>query len=122
MATPRRDAPEARDLDAIERALRDRQRELQNRIAGFARPPERGAELGFGKRIGDGTTEAVSRLSDLGIGGSLEVTEARISRALGKLAEGSYGVCDRCGEAIAPARLRAVPESVLCIGCARVAG
>jgi DnaK suppressor protein len=42
-----------------------------------------------------------------------------VARALAKLAEGSYGVCDGCGEAIAPGRLAAAPESVLCIECAR---
>jgi DnaK suppressor protein len=42
-----------------------------------------------------------------------------VARALAKLAEGSYGVCDGCGAPIAPARLGAAPESVLCIECAR---
>jgi DnaK suppressor protein len=119
MATSRPDAGAPLDLDAVERELRARHEVLRERLAGLARAPERGAELGFGKRIGDGTTEAVSRLTDVGVGGSLEISEARIARALAKLAEGSYGVCDGCGEAIAPARLRAAPESVLCIKCAR---
>ena len=119
MATPRSDSGEELDLNAVERELRARREELRERLASLARAPERGAELGFGKRIGDGTTEAVSRLTDVGVGGSLEISEARLARALAKLAEGSYGVCDGCGEAIAPARLRAAPESVLCIECAR---
>jgi DnaK suppressor protein len=109
------------DLDAVQRELRSRQQALAERLAGLARPPERGAELGFGKRIGDGTTEAVSRLTDVGVGGSLEVSEARVARALAKLAEGTYGVCDGCGGPIAAARLSAAPESVLCIECARAA-
>jgi DnaK suppressor protein len=107
------------DLDVVEHELRARRDELRERLTTMARPPERGAELGFGKRVGDGTTEAVRRLTDVGVGGSLEVSEARISRALAKLEEGSYGVCDGCGDPIAPARLRAAPESVLCIACAR---
>jgi DnaK suppressor protein len=119
MATSRSDAGAPLHLDAVERELRARHAVLQERLAGLARAPERGAELGFGKRIGDGTTEAVSRLTDVGVGGSLEISEARIARALAKLAEGTYGVCDACGEAIATARLRAAPESVLCIECAR---
>ena len=49
----------------------------------------------------------MSRLTDVGVGGSLELSEARVARALAKLAEGSYGVCDGCGEPIAPARLAA---------------
>ena len=119
MPTSRPDAGAPLDLEAVERELSARHEVLRERLAGLARAPERGAELGFGKRIGDGTTEAVSRLTDVGVGGSLEISEARIARALAKLAEGSYGVCDGCGEAIAPARLRAAPESVLCIECAR---
>jgi DnaK suppressor protein len=117
----RPDAGEPLDLEAVERELRDRHQALRERLAALARAPERGAELGFGKRIGDGTTEAVSRLTDVGVGGSLEITEARVARALEKLAEGSYGVCDGCGALIASALLRAAPESVLCIACARLA-
>jgi RNA polymerase-binding transcription factor len=107
------------DLEVVERNLRNRQQALEDRLASLARPPERGAEVGFGKRVGDGTTEAVSRLTDVGVGGSLEVSVARVARALAKVGEGSYGVCDVCGGPIAPARLRAAPESVLCIECAR---
>ncbi len=110
---------ESPDLVEVERLLRERQAELRGRIAGLARPPERGALLGFGKRIGDGTTEAISRLTDVGVGTSLELSEERVARALAKLDDGTYGVCDACGGPIAPARLRAAPESVLCIECAR---
>ena len=67
----------------------------------------------------DQLVQQASRLTDVGVGGSLELSEARVARALAKLAEGSYGVCDNCGEPIAPARLAAAPESVLCIECAR---
>lgn len=94
---------------------------MRERVAVLAQRPERGSALGFGKRIGDGTIEAVSRLTDIGVGGSLESALARTERALAKLDEGSYGTCDRCGEPIAPARLHAAPESVLCIACARLA-
>src|SRR4051794_18509926 len=107
------------DHSGVEATLLARREELRERIAELAKTPERGALLGFGKRIGDGTTEAISRLTDIGVGGSLEVSEARVTRALEKLEEGTYGTCDRCGEPIAPARLAAVPDSVLCIDCAR---
>ncbi len=106
------------DLDATERQLRDRLDAVRKRLAVLSKPPERGADLAFGKRIGDGTTEAVSRLTDVGVGGNLEVTEARILRALAKLGEGSYGVCDTCGRPVAPKRLQAMPESAACIDCA----
>ena len=120
MPKSRPDAGEPLDLEAVERDLRERHEALRARLGELAQAPERGAEVGFGKRIGDGTTEAVSRLTDVGVGGSLEISDERIARALAKLAEGSYGTCDRCGEPIAAARLRAAPESVLCIECARI--
>ena len=103
----------------VESVLRSRLEEIQARLAELAKPPEAGSGIGFGKRIGDGTNEAISRRNDIGVGNSLLVTQEKLERALAKLAEGSYGHCDRCGGAIAPARLAAVPESVLCIDCAR---
>jgi RNA polymerase-binding transcription factor len=103
----------------IEQLLRERLAELQARIAELAKAPEPGAGIGFGKRIGDGTSEAISRRNDIGVGNSLLVTEEKLERALAKLEEGSYGRCDRCGEPIAAGRLEAVPESALCIDCAR---
>src|SRR5919107_4477082 len=102
-----------------ERLLRDRLAEVRGRLAELAKAPEPGAGIGFGKRIGDGTSEAISRRNDIGVGNSLLVTEEKLERALAKLEEGSYGRCDNCGGAIAPGRLEVAPESVLCIDCAR---
>jgi DnaK suppressor protein len=106
------------DLDAIRRELETRRDGTRDRIAALAARPERGSVVGFGKRIGDGTIEAVSRLTDIGVGGSLEQTLARTERALAKLDEGTYGVCDGCGQPIARDRQRAMPDSVFCLACA----
>jgi DnaK suppressor protein len=106
------------DIDT-RRLLRGRLAELQARIAELAKAPEPGASIGFGKRIGDGTNEAISRRNEIGVGNSLLVTEEKLERALAKLEEGSYGQCDSCGGPIAPGRLAVAPESALCIDCAR---
>jgi DnaK suppressor protein len=103
------------DIRAELEARRDRARAT---IAGLAKTPERGTAQGFGKRIGDGTVEAISRLTDIGVGESLEVGLERTERALAKLDEGTYGQCDVCGEAIAPKRLAAMPDAVTCVACA----
>jgi DnaK suppressor protein len=110
--------PDHPDLQAVRAELEARRDSTRERIAALTERPERGSGLGFGKRIGDGTTEAVSRLTDIGVGQSLEQTLARTERALRKLDEGTYGICDDCGEAISPGRLRALPEGVLCLKCA----
>jgi DnaK suppressor protein len=107
------------ETEAIEQGLRARLATIQERLAKLSQAPERGADLAFGKRIGDGTTEAVSRLTDVGVGESLEVSEGKILRALAKLEDGTYGRCDVCGEPINPRRLEALPESTICIDHAR---
>lgn len=41
----------------------------------------------------------------------------RLAEALERLREGEYGTCEECGEAIAPARLKAMPEVTTCVRC-----
>ena len=43
---------------------------------------------------------------------------AAVDAALRRLAEGRYGVCDRCGRPIGAERLAARPAALTCIGCA----
>jgi DnaK suppressor protein len=107
------------DLAAIESSLRTRHDELHEKIEALAAAPERGSSISFGKRVGDGTSEAIQRLNEIGVGNSLVVGVERVDRALAKLSDGTYGTCDVCGRPIAVARLRAFPESVTCIDCAR---
>jgi DnaK suppressor protein len=106
------------DLDAVRRLLEERRDATRARVASLAKRPELGAAQGFGKRIGDGTVEAISRLTDIGVGSSLESGLERTERALAKLDEGTYGSCDACGEPIAAARLQAAPDVALCLACA----
>jgi len=106
------------DLDAVRRQLEERRDRTRERVAALAKRPERGTAQGFGKRIGDGTVEAISRLTEIGVGSSLESGLVRTQRALAKLDEGTYGSCDACGGPIAPARLRAMPDGVMCLACA----
>jgi len=40
-----------------------------------------------------------------------------LRRALAKFEDGSYGLCEGCGQPIAPSRLLARPEARLCISC-----
>jgi DnaK suppressor protein len=40
--------------------------------------------------------------------------------ALGRLAEGTYGQCERCGKPIEEARLEAMPTARRCLGCAKL--
>jgi len=40
-----------------------------------------------------------------------------LEEALQRVEQGSYGVCTNCGEPIAPKRLDAIPEALLCTAC-----
>ena len=41
----------------------------------------------------------------------------RLAEALERLRGGEYGICQECDEAIAPARLKAMPEVLTCVRC-----
>ena len=41
----------------------------------------------------------------------------RLAEALERLRGGDYGTCQECGETIAPARLKAMPEVTTCVRC-----
>jgi DnaK suppressor protein len=41
----------------------------------------------------------------------------KIDRALGRIEDGTFGVCERCDEEISPKRLEARPVTTLCIRC-----
>lgn len=59
-------------------------------------------------------------LEQLGHSGQEEIL--RIRAALGRIREGDYGFCMRCGDEIAPARLDVLPEAPLCTACAGKTG
>lgn len=74
--------------------------------------------ISFGKRVGEGTSLAVERLSQVAAHEQLEAKLADVVRAEAKLADGTYGTCDRCGADIGAARLEAKPWAVRCVACA----
>jgi DnaK suppressor protein len=42
---------------------------------------------------------------------------AEVDAALARLEAGAYGTCERCGRAVAPARLEARPVARTCVSC-----
>jgi len=61
--------------------------------------------------------------SDLSLNLNVEIRErerhllSKIDTALAKIDDGSFGICDECGEAIGSGRLQARPVTTLCIKC-----
>ena len=61
-----------------------------------------------------GSDEMASQLAELD---SREITQ--IERALTRLKQGTYGLCESCGGKIPVGRLNALPYTTLCIECQR---
>jgi DnaK suppressor protein len=111
------------DQGSATAALRRRRRELEDELAAITvveRDPD--ASVSFGKRVGDGTTEAVERLNRVGTARELSTMLEDVDRALRKIDEGTYGICDRCGRLIPQPRLEARPWATLCVDCASLVG
>ncbi len=107
------------DTTAVHDALVDRLASLDAELSSLTSVPlDPMTAVSFGKRVGDGTTEAVDRLTKVGTAEQLSVMRVDVVRALEKLQDGTYGLCDRCGKLISDARLDARPWSVRCVQCA----
>ena len=105
--------------EALKQMLLSRQRELLNELHGKIRNVrDEGAQQ---DRVGlnPGDTSDVETQDDLEfvlIQMKAE-TATKISEALGRLEEGTYGQCFECGDEIAQPRLRALPFALRCKDC-----
>ena len=104
-------------LKEVQALLEARRRQLADELAELTKPPEAGSNLSFGKRIGEGTTEAVERISSTAAARSIAAALGEVDRALEKVDEGTYGLCDDCGQPISSERLEAMPSATLCVTC-----
>ena len=109
----RRDA-----LLRLHKSLVGRREELRRRLGGDLKDLYNGT-AGVGPDTGDlafdaGSEEVTSQLAELE---SREL--AQIERALVRLKQGTYGVCEGCIRKIPVARLNALPVTTTCIQCQR---
>jgi DnaK suppressor protein len=89
--------------------------EIDAQLTAMERPPTDQGSISFGKRVGEGTSIAVDRLTQVAAHDQLQRTRADVVRALQKLDEETYGQCDVCGGPIPEGRLEARPWAVLCV-------
>jgi len=97
------------------RVLAEREAELMEQLAELTKPPGELGTISFGKRIGEGTSMAVDRLAAVSTQEHLLAMLDDVRRAQQRVAEGSYGTCEVCGEPIPEARLEARPWATRCI-------
>jgi len=70
----------------------------------------------FGKREEE-ATETAELETRLELEKRIKDQLMTIEHAFDKFEKGTYGLCDVCGQPIAPARLEALPEAGLCLDC-----
>ncbi len=70
----------------------------------------------FGKREEE-ATETSELEKRLALEKRIRDQLAEVEHALNKFEEGTYGLCDSCGQSIDPARLEALPQANLCLKC-----
>jgi RNA polymerase-binding protein DksA len=105
--------------DAVRAKLESEKKRIQNELAQLATSQpadERREGSPFGKREEE-ATESMEFEKRLALENRLKTLLAEVDRALQKLDNGSYGVCDVCGLPIDPARLEALPQAILCMSC-----
>ena len=65
----------------------------------------------------DAGAKTFEREHDLALTYTARELLAQAEHALARMADGSYGTCESCGEPIGKARLQAFPRAVLCVAC-----
>ena len=76
---------------------------------------ESSGDLTGDEEYADAGSATFERELDLSLVNNVVDLVERIDKALAKIDEGTYGLCDRCGRPIEKARLRALPYANLCL-------
>jgi RNA polymerase-binding protein DksA len=74
----------------------------------------------FDNHLGDAAAVTYDRELDQSLGENSANVLAAIDAALGRIDQGTFGTCARCGKPIAEERLEAMPYATLCIECKRL--
>jgi DnaK suppressor protein len=110
-----------KELDDLRQRLLTEQAELQDQLTtieeqSFANSQsDISGEVSFDEENADAGTFTFERERDLSIENNVRDLLGKIDRALGRMEEGTYGTCSRCGRPIEKARLKALPYVDLCI-------
>jgi RNA polymerase-binding transcription factor DksA len=65
----------------------------------------------------DDASELFEREKNLSVLQTLDVSLQEVNAALRKVDQGTYGICERCGNPIPEKRLRALPEATHDVNC-----
>jgi len=118
MATTRLTKPEIKELRA---RLEEERVELDTQLTTIVEDTfattqsDLSGDVGLDDESADAGTATFEREKDLSIENNVRDLLQKIERALRRMDEGTYGVCDICGKPIEKARIKALPYVDLCI-------
>lgn len=72
---------------------------------------------GAGDDVADAGSKTFEREQEMSIADNARDLMNQVDKALAKIDDGTYGVCESCGGSIVKARMRAFPRATLCIKC-----
>jgi len=78
----------------IDQLLAEREERLQAELAELTKPAGDVGSISFGKRVGEGTSLAVDRLTTVAAQEQLLQMLEDVRRARARVADGSYGRCE----------------------------
>jgi RNA polymerase-binding transcription factor DksA len=99
----------------IDNLLAEREERLEAELAELTKPAGELGTISVGKRVGEGTSMAVDRLTAVSTQEHLLAMLEDVRRARERLADGSYGRCEVCGEPIPEERLEVRPWALRCV-------
>ncbi len=103
------------NVAALRRRLEADHRRLLSEVRRLA--GERVEQVGHANHMAEGASDAFEQAKSLTLCGHFESLLAEVRGALRRLDEGTYGLCQSCGQAIDAARLEALPYASLCFRC-----
>jgi DnaK suppressor protein len=101
------------DAAAIRAALKAERAHLVEELAQAIQPP---GQMTYGSQAA-AATQVFEQQRDLALRDRAAQQLELVDAALARLGDGTFGTCLRCGKAIAPARLEALPWAAHCIDC-----
>lgn len=110
-----------KDLEGFKQRLLEERAELEKQLAeieesSFSTPQsDLSGEVSFDEEYADSGTFTFERERDLSIENNIRDLLAKIEKALVRIEDGTYGICERCGKPIEKARIKALPYANLCI-------
>ena len=105
-----------KELDTLKETLVEEKRKILRHLEDISESAEEGLTMGGGDSADIASLE-INQASLQKIGKREETLLRKIDLALSKIDDGSYGLCENCGDPIGFARLTARPVAQLCIDC-----